>query len=253
MKATFLVLAAILMVLLIDYTDGEKHQHEEEKHKHWNHKHHGKKEHHHYHKFRDYNVKSKSSKRFENDYRRQERIIQESPNEQKKTDEKFNKLNLEAVKQQDLVMNKKHKNLRHEAGHQDKVQYEKKYWKDVKANETPKESSKVNGGEAKKTTDTTVKTINLVKEPKHHKGKGDDFIVYINGIKPKTVSQEKETGDSSRAAKVTKLVDPGVGDMESLIETKNNEIIHEIKKDLCTSNADCKSGFCCQSKKWKNI
>ncbi|XP_022245274.1 uncharacterized protein LOC111086497 [Limulus polyphemus] len=254
MKVIVLLLAAVLMVLLIDYTDGEKHQHEEGKHKHWNHKHHGKKEHHHHHKFRDNDVKSKKSKRFEKEYKSQEKNIGESPIEQKKIDEQFNEPNLEPVKQQDLVMDTKHKNLRHGAGHQEKVQYEKKYWKNVKENETPKDNSKVNDGKvtlAQKTTDATAETIKLVKELKPHKGKEDKFMLYENRIEPKTVSQEEQTGDSARAAKVATLVDPGVGNMVSLTETKNNEITHEIKNDLCTSNADCKPGFCCQSKNGK--
>ncbi|XP_076365754.1 uncharacterized protein LOC143254456 [Tachypleus tridentatus] len=143
-------------------------------------------------------------------------------------------LNLEEGK---LPLDTKRRILRHEAGHQEKVQYGK-----CKESGTPENNEstdvKVKLTKKIKTSSTEAK----VKLSKYEKEQGDKLSL------TKPVSPEDETESLKVPVKVEQT---DTNKVESSIDTKKNESPEETPVKHCTSTSDCHPGFCCQSKKGK--
>lgn len=217
MKTCLLV---VVLVAILVITEAKKWK-REGKSKHWNHKHHGKKEH--YQKVKNYEGKDKT-KYPGKDIKARSFSLEH----QKETAfDKLNELNLE---QEKLPLDTKRRILRHEAGHQEKMQYRK-----CKESGTP---------ENNESTDMKVKLTKKVKSSSTE-------------AKVKLSKYEKEQGDKLSLTKPVpseeslKVPVEQTDKVEPSINTKKNESPEETPGTHCTSTNDCHPGFCCQSKKGK--
>ncbi|XP_076320403.1 uncharacterized protein LOC143230540 [Tachypleus tridentatus] len=254
----FLLAGVVLLAFLADTINSKKHQHEEGKHNRWEHKHHGKKDHHH-HKIKGHEGKV-SNKYVGMEYKTDNTFFHDFEKE-KRNDEK-NKMeepNLEQGKQQQgFSMQKKRKTVRHEAGHQEKAQYEKKYWKGMKNNKTPKDIVKEKEEQVKppkKTKEATTKPEKVTKKTKYQpegeekKSEKEDPVA-VPGIQ-EGGGKKVEPIEATKETVWKENEDPTKIQVEPVGETKNTEKKKPV--GTCTSSTDCQPGFCCQSKKGKQL